>query len=59
MSATSNPEASAGLRHLDMADARLRRRETREWAREHPEFLAELNERIGSLIQTVNWLEAK
>jgi hypothetical protein len=54
---STNPEAYAGLRHLDMADARLRRRETREWAQSEPAFLEQLKMRLEALARTLEWLE--
>jgi hypothetical protein len=52
-------EASAGLRHLDMANARLRKRETREWVAAEPAFLDRLRRKLAALTRTLEWLEGR
>jgi hypothetical protein len=50
-------EASAGLRHLDIANARLRKRETQEWVATEPAFLERLRRKLAALAATAEWLE--
>jgi hypothetical protein len=51
-------EAAAGLRHLDIANARLRKRETLEWAEASPAFIERLRGKLAALTSTLEWLES-
>lgn len=50
-------EAESGLRHLVIANARLRKPETREFAQSHPELVEALRAWLVILKSTVEWLE--